>query len=305
MSFILSILYIWIARLFPKVFIWVTGILNIIFAFGTAIYYLYSKQYPAGIVFLIFGAFLAFCFYTWISRIPFAALMLRTSIDVSKSYGHVYMVSLIGGAIAAFFAAWFSVTLVAIYMRFEPSRNNPNCSDGNCGSGALIGLIVFVTFAMYWISEFIKNVIHTIIAGVYGSWYFCVHNFPKDATRAASRRALTYSFGSISFGSLIVAIIQFLRTVCSIARNSAGDEGGVFGMIGWVIFCIMGCILSIIEWAVEFLNRYAFIHIALYGKPYIAAAKDTWHMIKDRGIDALINVSRLVLYLLAFVLTCS
>lgn len=31
--------------------------------------------------------------------------------------------------------------------------------------------------------------------------------------------------------------------------------------------------------------------IALYGKSYIAAAKDTWSLIKDRGIDALINDS--------------
>jgi hypothetical protein len=31
--------------------------------------------------------------------------------------------------------------------------------------------------------------------------------------------------------------------------------------------------------------------LALYGKPYIAAAKDTWRLFKDRGIDALINDS--------------
>lgn len=30
---------------------------------------------------------------------------------------------------------------------------------------------------------------------------------------------------------------------------------------------------------------------ALYGKPYITAAKDTWRMFKDRGIDALVNDS--------------
>ena len=31
--------------------------------------------------------------------------------------------------------------------------------------------------------------------------------------------------------------------------------------------------------------------VALYGKPYIEAAKDTWRLFKDRGIDALINDS--------------
>jgi hypothetical protein len=62
---------------------------------------------------------------------------------------------------------------------------------------------------------------------------------------------------------------------------------------------------------VEYFNKYAYIEIALYGtrslqlhtdlsdgrryvpryvgKPYIAAAKDTWHLLTDRGVDAIIN----------------
>ncbi|KAK7427202.1 pH nine-sensitive protein 1 [Neonectria magnoliae] len=285
-ALILSYAYVWLARLFPKQFIWATGILNIVWSIGTAIFYLYKKYWSAGIVFLIFGLFLAFCFYTWISRIPFSALMLKTTIDVSKKYGHVYLVSFIGGLTATAFAAWYSATLVAIYVKYQPADNNASCSGGGCSQAKVIGLIAFVTFAMYWISEWLKNTVHTIIAGVYGSWYFCVHNFPKDATRAATKRSLTYSFGSIALGSLLVAIVQFLRQLCSVARQQEASDGSFVGM---AIFCCLGCLLSILEWAVEFLNRYAFCHIALYGKAYFPAAKDTWKMIKDRGIDALVN----------------
>ena len=153
-------------------------------------------------------------------------------------------------------------------------------------SGKVIGLLVFITFAMYWISEWIKNSIHTTISGVYGSWYFMPNNFPKGATRGALRRTLTYSFGSVSFGSLIVAIINALRHLCSLAQNQATQEGN---MVGAMLACVVGCLISLLDWAVQFLNRYAFSHIALYGKPYLAAAKDTWKMIKDRGIDALVN----------------
>lgn len=290
-SVIFSWCYLMLARTFPKAFIWVTGILNVVMAIGTAIFYLYKKYYSAGIVFLIFGAFMAFAFYTWIPRIPFSALMLKTSIDISKKYGHVFTVSAIGGLLATAFGAWFSVTMVAVYVKWEPNANNPQCANGGCSQAKVIGLMVFITFAMYWISEWLKNTIHTVIAGVYGSWYFCAHNFPKDATRASAKRALTHSFGSICFGSLLVAIVQFLRQLCSVARQQSMNDGGAAGMIGYAIFCILGCLLSILEWALEFLNRYAFCHIALYGKPYLEAAKDTWKMIKDRGIDALINVS--------------
>ena len=109
---------------------------------------------------------------------------------------------------------------------------------------------------------------------------------PRGATRGAARRALTYSFGSISFGSLIIALINMLRQACSIAQNQEAAQGN---MLGSIMFCVLGCIIGILEWAVTFINRYAFSHIALYGKAYLPAAKDTWHMMKDRGIDALVN----------------
>ncbi|CAF9932911.1 MAG: hypothetical protein GOMPHAMPRED_006699 [Gomphillus americanus] len=285
-AFVLSWLYLIAARAFTKQFIWATGILNVLFGFATAIYYLYRKQYSAGIVFLLFALFSAFCFYTWIKRIPFSVLMLQTSVDVARNYGHVFLVSFIGGVVALAFAAWYSVTLAAIYVTYAPESN----SSGGGGSQAkVIGLIVYITFAAYWITEWLKNTIYSIVAGVYGSWFFCAgraNNFPSNATRGAFRRSMTYSFGSISLGSLIVAIINFIRQFVNIAQNSEAAEGNA---VAACALCILGCLISIIQSIAEWINRYAFSHIALYGKPYVAAAKDTWRMIKDRGIDALVN----------------
>jgi hypothetical protein len=114
---------------------------------------------------------------------------------------------------------------------------------------------------------------HCTISGVYGSWYFCANKpggFPKAATRGAFKRSMTYSFGSISFGSLIVAIIQLLRQACSIAQQNEAAQGNALGAI---FFCILGCFISLLDWAVQFINEYAFSYIALYGKAYIPAAK--------------------------------
>jgi hypothetical protein len=48
-------------------------------------------------------------------------------------------------------------------------------------------------------------------------------------------------------------------------------------------------VISLLDWLITLFNRYAFCHIALYGKAYIPAAKDTWTMMRDRGIDALVQ----------------
>ncbi|KAI1080322.1 DUF580-domain-containing protein [Whalleya microplaca] len=286
-AIVFSYVYVMLARLFPKQFIWITGILNIVFGLVTAIYMLARHYYSGGIVFLVFVAFLIFAFITWIPRIPFSALMLKTAIDVSKTYGHVYLVSALGGLVATALAAWYSVTIVAVYAKYSPGQN-PACSGGagGCSQAKVIGLLVFVTFAMYWISEWLKNTIHVAISGVYGSWYFHPHNLPRGATRGSLKRALTYSFGSISLGSFFVAVINFLRQLCSTAQRTEAGQGNI---VGSIMFCILGCIIGLLDWAVQFINRYAFSYIALYGKSYFAAAKDTWNMIKQRGIDALVN----------------
>ncbi|KAL7275220.1 pH nine-sensitive protein 1 [Rhizina undulata] len=290
-AFVVSGGYFIAARTYTKQLIWTTGILNVVIGIGTVIYYFIRHYYSAAVIFAIFALFYAFCFYSWRSRIPFAVVMLETTIDVAKNFGHVFRVSAIGGLVAIAFSAWFAVTFVGVYVKFTPSPNNPACGagGGGCSQGKVIGLLVFITFSAYWISEVIKNVMHVTVSGVYGSWYFCSRSprgMPSRPTFGAFQRAMTYSFGSISFGSLIVSVIQLLRQACSIAQQESAMDGN---FILCAVFCCLRCLLDIINWAVQYFNHYAYSYIALYGKAYVPAAKDTWKMMKDRGLDALVN----------------
>lgn len=81
---------------------------------------------------------------------------------------------------------------------------------------------------------------------------------------------MTTSFGSISFGSLLVAIVQLMRQACSIAQQNEAAQGNI---VGTIAFCILGCFIGILDWLITFFNEYAFSYIALYGKAYVPAAK--------------------------------
>ena len=84
-----------------------------------------------------------------------------------------------------------------------------------------------------------------------GSWFFCggkPGGMPKGATRGAFRRAMTYSFGSIAFGSLIVALINMLRQAVSIAQQQEAAAGNI---VGEIAFCCLGCFISLLDWAVQ------------------------------------------------------
>jgi Plasma-membrane choline transporter len=110
--------------------------------------------------------------------------------DIMKKYPSTIIVSFVGLGVTMIFGAWWSVSLVSAYVKYHPSANgeiNPACgtTGGSCSSGALIGILVFfsmspspletiyltIAFAGFFITEVIKNVIHTTISGIFGSYY--------------------------------------------------------------------------------------------------------------------------------------
>ena len=91
--------------------------------------------------------------------------------------------------------------------------------------------------------------------------------------------ALTTSFGSICFGSLIAAIVQALRALANEAQSN-GDAA--------LLACIAQCILACIQSCVEYFNKWAFIYVGLYGYSYLEAGKNVITLFKNRGWDAII-----------------
>ncbi|CUM63357.1 uncharacterized protein PRCAT00000930001 [Priceomyces carsonii] len=290
-SVVLSIAIIMFARLAARVFI-ITGlILNIVLGLGTCIFYFVEHYYSAAVVFLIFTLFTAWCYWGARSRIPFSATVLEIVIDVMRRYPSTLLTSLIGTIVSGLFGVLFSVVIVATYVKYEPNSDNDGCSvgGGSCSNSKLIGVLVFVFFAGYYISEVIRNIIHVVIAGIYGTWYYLAgsdQGEPRHPALASLRRAMTYCFGSICFGSLIVSLIQLLRALISSLKSNAFSSGDYCAGCG---FLILDFIISLIDWMVRYFNHYAYCYVALYGKSYVKSARDTFDLLRFKGMDALIN----------------
>ncbi|CCD23782.1 Pns1p NDAI_0C01210 [Naumovozyma dairenensis CBS 421] len=283
-----------LVRLYPKFFIYAGMIFNIIAGLATAVMYLSLRYWSAGIVFLVFTVLTAWFYWCMRSRIPLSITILKIVVDVMKKLPQTLIVSLLGTIVGSAFAFLFSVVIVATYIKYDPQDgNNPGCqvSGGSCSHSKLIGILVLVFFCGYYISEVIKNVVHVTISGIYGSWYYMFKSdqgMPKWPASGAFKRAMTYSFGSISFGSLIVALLETLRETLNLVRQGV-IGGGIQGQWGQFGFMIIDWIMGFIQWLAQYFNHYAYSFIALYGKPYLRAAKETWYMIRQKGMDALIN----------------
>jgi hypothetical protein len=121
------------------------------------------------------------------------------------------------------------------------------------GVMAILGCLL----SFYYTFQVLRNVVHTTLAGTVGAWWFT----PDKAYRCCSGgltdslyQSLTYSFGSICLGSLIVAIIEILKVwLQSMANNRWGS----------LLRCIAQCFLWFIKQIVEYFNKWDFIYLGL------------------------------------------
>ncbi|KAF8941588.1 putative choline transporter, neither null mutation nor overexpression affects choline transport [Dissophora ornata] len=256
----------------------VTFALSIIASLAAAVYYFVRHQWMPAIFGLIFGLLYASMWFFWKSRIPFATEMLIAVTAISKKYPATFAVAFLGLFVQTAYSAYFMTVISGCYALYYDTTTGTT-------PGKLQALIVFCFFSFYWTSQVIRNVVHVTVSGVYACYYFLMgspQGMSKSPTIESFKRACTTSIGSICFGSLIIAAIQTFRALAQMLR---ADSDGFLAFIACIIDCILGCLQGIIE----YVNKYAFCQVAIYGKPFIPAAKDTWTILKDRGIVQLIN----------------
>lgn len=93
-----------------------------------------------------------------------------------------------------------------------------------------------------------------------------------------------YHFGSLAFGSLLLAIIQFMQLIVELFKKQAEQSGAAnTKCFEYVINCLR-CCLACVERIVQFINKTAYIQIALRGKNFCNAAKDGFELVWSNAL---------------------
>ncbi|CBH15737.1 hypothetical protein, conserved [Trypanosoma brucei gambiense DAL972] len=224
------------------------------------------------------------CFTELRNRVPFAAELLKSSSTVVCNYKALCAVNaVLFGMFTLFLVLWCS----AFSALSNVLSKQPDPSSGVSGKRGNSFLIISVfllhlmlLFVMFWATQVTTNLMHVTTAGLTATWYFAgKENMPKNPTLASFKRGTTTSFGSICFGSLLVAIIRLIRWLVSTAEDSEHE----------ILRCIFLCIIGCLESLMEYFNTYAFVHVAIYGCGYTEAAKMTWELCKRCSCAALFS----------------
>ncbi|KAJ1930107.1 putative choline transporter, neither null mutation nor overexpression affects choline transport [Tieghemiomyces parasiticus] len=293
-GFVISVVYMFLIQAAPRAMIIVSYWASVAIGLATAGYYFYRHLWWAAALALVFAILSIVAWFYARHRIPLATILLTTVVRIMRRFPATVYTGVLFLILNVLFLMWWAITLTATFSylkHYESCRRFTNSAgrpDETCTNGRLIGVIVYLCFVWYWVTQVLYNVLHTTICGLYATVYFFDNSpmgFPTaNPTMAAFKRATTNSFGSVCFGSLLVALFQTVRAILQTLLNAGGDDG-----IGAFIACCVGCVLGLIQSMLEFFNKYAYVEIAMYGKPFVPAARDTWKLIKNRGIDTLIN----------------
>lgn len=240
----------------------------IVYCVASTILFFMSGNYYGGVVMLIVALVELWTLYNYFRYIDFAEHLIKTVRQIASEHNGTWVAAI---AVTILMMLWVFVWYVCCIVLLR-----------NWEGGAAWGILAYALFTLYWIAEVIKNVTHVTIAGSAASWYFESASYrPENPTLGAFYRSVTFSFGSICLGSMIVAILTTLRRMLDILRNQKGSKNWILVILSFVASLIILCIEALLR----IFNKYVFTVIAIYGDTYLTAARKTLRIFGEHGYE--------------------
>ncbi|KAF5305606.1 hypothetical protein FQR65_LT07686 [Abscondita terminalis] len=153
---------------------------------------------------------------------------------------------------------------------------------------------IFITL---WLLQFFIGCQHMVIAGAIASWYFTRNkSLVKSPVFYGFYNLTRYHIGSVSFGSLIIALVQIARMFLKVLETYLKTHEG--NCVNCLVKCCQ-CCLCCFEKILKYLTRNAYIEIAIHGYNFCQAGKQAFKTLTSNALRvATINsVGDFVLFL--------
>ncbi|KAM9685454.1 choline transporter-like protein 5 [Trichechus inunguis] len=134
-------------------------------------------------------------------------------------------------------------------------------------------------FAFLWLINFVLALGQCTLAGAFAAYYWATKkpdDIPPFPLFTAFGRAIRYHTGSLAFGSLILALIQMFRIILEYMDHRLKNA---HNKVSKFLQCCLKCCFWCLEKMVKFLNRNAYIMIAIYGKNFCKSARDAFNLL--------------------------
>lgn len=231
-----------------------------------------------GLIFALVGA-LVLCIVLTCYRefIPFTVEVVEVISNVIQDYPSMMAIAVIGSILSV---VW---TITMVFACLGMSAKMGDTKEVN--SVSFFAILMFL-----WGSMVVGNVCHVTYCGVFGRWYYGVGSFSSSGRRStigpSFNAAITTSFGSICFGSFLVAAV---RTLEFIARTVGRDAQTERNIACCIVACVIECILACIGDMLEYFNDWAYVQCAIRGASFCEASRMTYSLMTCSNIVYIIS----------------
>ncbi|XP_060561474.1 choline transporter-like protein 2 [Ruditapes philippinarum] len=149
-------------------------------------------------------------------------------------------------------------------------------------------LQIYNLFMLFWMVNFCIALGEMALAGAFASYYWAFEkprDIPTFPLLTSVWRCFRYHLGTLAFGSLIVAIIQIIRVFLEyLDHKLKGSENPVAKFFMKCLKCCFWCL----EKFIRFLNKNAYIMVAIHGKNFCVSAKKAFMLIFRNVVRVLV-----------------
>ena len=207
------------------------------------------------------------------NRIRLAVSLIQVTCKYIMKNCCIIFVPFLFFALLLIWIAYWIVMLVFLYSSGEFDSKSKVIASFKMDDN-LMYCFWFHIFALFYMTAVISALSQFIYASSACIWYFTNEKGTEDHPIAKSfKRAFRYHFGSLCFGALIIAVIRFIMVILEFVKKKVEASVGkaqakCFKCVISCFQCCLGCCAKFME----FINKHAYIQIALKGDSFCTAA---------------------------------
>jgi hypothetical protein len=167
-------------------------------------------------------------------------------------------------------------------------------------------------FGMFWLVAWIIAIQIFVTGAVVCMWYFGGHGSDvgeqsdKAGVCLAVKWAFRFHLGSLAYGSFLVAVITMIRVIFEYIVYQYEKTELKDNIVFKCITCYIRCVLKCLDACIKFINKNAYIQIALHNSSFCQGARESFYlMARNTARFSAVSVTGAILLFIGKILITS
>lgn len=294
-TIVIAAIYLFLLRYCIGVMVWISIILTFVSLLILAIFLHWSglNQYEDDpntqktlkilgyIMYGVSGLFIIYIFFMC-NRIRLAIAILKAGVSFVKDVPLSLLIPPVFFILIIVVYIYWTLAMIWLWSNGETKNRGTNPVPEVEWDSTTRNALYFEFFGVLWVNAFIIALEQFILASSVCIWYFSAES-DSGPQRPISRsiwRALFYHLGSLAFGSFILAVIWTIKYILMYISKKLKDYKADKAMclLRCFVACLM-CYVNCFERFIKFLNKNAYIQIALHSTSFCTSAAEAFYLI--------------------------